>query len=92
MQPQKEFHPIFAVHTGHLPERGLGTRQGTIQVLLQHTYSCTFSDPPTHYVSIYTVLNVSKYCHFLNPPSPFADVIYGWSKNHNGGVETKPRF
>ena len=41
---------------------------------------CTFSDPPTQYISKNTVLNVSKNCHFLNPPtyppSPFADVIY----------------
>ena len=27
----------------------------------------TFSEPPTHYVSINTELNVSKNCHFLNP-------------------------
>ena len=39
-----------------------------------------FSNPPTHYVSINTVLNVSKSCHFWIPkPSPFADVKYGWS-------------
>ena len=32
------------------------------------------------HVSINTVLNVSKNCNFLtHPPSPFADVIYGWS-------------
>ena len=28
----------------------------------------TFSDPPTHYGSINTVLNISKNCHFLHPP------------------------
>ena len=35
----------------------------------------SFFYPPTHYVSINTVLNVSKTDHFLDPPSPFADVI-----------------
>jgi hypothetical protein len=35
-----------------------------------------FSDSPTHYVSINTVLNVSKNDHFPTPPThPFADVI-----------------
>jgi hypothetical protein len=31
---------------------------------------------PTHYVSINTVINISK--HLPGPPSPFADVIYRW--------------
>ena len=37
--------------------------------------------PPNHYVSINTVLTVSKNSHFLNsthPPSTYAEVIYGW--------------
>ena len=32
-------------------------------------YFWTFSDPPTYYVSINTVLNVSKNGHFLTPPT-----------------------
>ena len=40
--------------------------------LLDHSYIMsayfrTFLDPPNHNVSICTVLNVSKNCHFLNP-------------------------
>ena len=35
----------------------------------------------THYFSINIVLNVSKNIHFLNTPSHFADVIYGWFLN-----------
>ena len=45
-------------------------------------YFRTFSDPPTHPMSAYIVLNVSKKCHFFltpHPPSPFADVIFGCS-------------
>ena len=38
----------------------------------------TFSDQLTHYVSMDIVMN----CHFLNPPTLFADVIYGWSLSH----------
>ena len=34
-----------------------------------------FWTPPTHLISINTVVNVSK----SGPPSPCADVIYGWS-------------
>ena len=34
----------------------------------------------THYVSINTVLNLSKNWHFLNPPTQsYAYVIYEWS-------------
>ena len=36
-----------------------------------------FSDPAT--ISINTIMNISKTGHFLNPPSCFADIIYGWS-------------
>lgn len=48
-------------------------------------YLSTFLDLfwPTHYVNINTVLNVSKKLPFFNqptnPPSSFADVIYGCS-------------
>ena len=31
----------------------------------------TFSDPPTHYVSINTALKISKNSHFLDPSSPW---------------------
>ena len=44
--------------------------------LLDHSYIMsayfrTFLDPPNHNVSICTVLNVSKNCHFLNPFTRF---------------------
>ena len=39
---------------------------GTIHVLRQHIF-WTFSDPPTHYVSTNTVLNINKNVHILNP-------------------------
>ena len=48
-----------------------------IHILLQHNFGLFW---PTHYVSIDTILNVSKTGHFLDPPTQaFADVIYGWS-------------
>ena len=31
-------------------------------------YFWTFSDPPTHYVNLNTVLNVGQNGHFPNPP------------------------
>ena len=36
---------------------------------------------PTHYVNISssTLLHINTTGHFLNPPSLFVDVIYGWS-------------
>ena len=39
---------------------------GTIHVLRRHIF-WTFSDPPTHYVSTNTVLNINKNVHILNP-------------------------
>jgi hypothetical protein len=40
----------------------------------------TFSDKPTHYVSMFYVLNICKICHFLNQSTQsFAYVIYEWS-------------
>ena len=51
---------------------------GTIHTLRQHNLDFFW---PTHYVSINTVLNVSKTGNFLDPPTEsFADVIYGWSQ------------
>ena len=34
---------------------------------------------PTHWVSLKSVLNVSKTGHFLDSTSPFADIIYEWT-------------
>ena len=39
-----------------------------IHILLQHNFGLFW---PTHYVSIGTILNVSKTGHFLDPHSPF---------------------
>ena len=39
----------------------------------------SFSDQPTCYVSINTVLDISKNSHFLNPQPVLADVMQGWS-------------
>ena len=36
---------------------------------IMSAYFWTFLDPPNHNVSICTVLNVSKNCHFFNPPT-----------------------
>ena len=56
-----------------------------------------FSDPPTHFVSINKLLNVSKTDFFLDPsqpPRPVADVIYEWylrdDKSPNGDVSDIP--
>ena len=38
-------------------------------------YFWPFYTPPTHLIIISTVPNVSKTGHFLDTPSPFADVI-----------------
>ena len=48
-------------------------------------YFCTFSYPPTQYVIVNIVLNVSKNCNLLNPqpPNPFAYIIYGWFLSNN---------
>ena len=54
----------------------LGTLRG--HPYITSTHFCTFSDPPTQYVSMNIVLNVS---HFLSPTcSLFGDVIYEWAK------------
>ena len=50
---------------------------GTIHILRQHIFGLFWTYPPTMSVSINTVLNVRKNGHFLNPPSPYTDVIYG---------------
>ena len=53
---------------------------GTIQILRKQVFGHFQTHPPTHYVSIIYVLNVSKNGHFLNPPTQsYAYVIYEWS-------------
>ena len=49
---------------------------GNIHILRLHIFGLNYVNPPTHYVSINTVLNISKNGHFLNPPTQSdADVI-----------------
>ena len=48
-----------------------------IHLLRQHIFGFFFTHQPNS--ALNTVLSVRKNCHFLNPPSPFADVIYEWS-------------
>ena len=48
--------------------RGIDNTVGTIHILRKQAFG-TFSDPPTHYVSMIYVLIVSKNCHVLNPPT-----------------------
>ena len=53
----------------------------TIHRLRQHNFGLFLAHPPSHYVSINTILNVSKTGHFLDPSTQsfFADVMYEWS-------------
>ena len=48
----------------HVPFRSNATRD---QPYITSAYICPFSDPPTQYVSINTVMNINKNCIFLNP-------------------------
>ena len=43
----------------------------TIPILRQHIYGLILTHPPTHYVSINTVLNLSKNGQFSTPPTQF---------------------
>ena len=56
------------IRNGSLPRRPNLPLPGAIHILRQHNLDFV-SHPPTNYVSINTISNVSKIGHFLNPPT-----------------------
>ena len=75
------YNLLFNVHCGFIEKTMLAFLLIRDNPYITSVHFWIFSDQPTH-VNTNKVLNVTKNCNFLQPPTPsvfISDVIYEWS-------------